>query len=207
MAATRRRVPVCEEREVEVEREAPPLSATQAGLHIICPGVLEFSSESDPYLTYLSKKGARVSSSIRRGNASREFSWQETRRDPGYYICKPKLRQRHFEQCLTIYQNNQTVVSRQLRRGEISKVEARQTLAKLESWFILVLEPRPVQPVSRRTAIQREYEEALQDWHKREMSKQTGNSPYCDPDLKRQAKVPVEVLVKLKHDLIPFLEL
>lgn len=86
--------------------------------------------------------------------------------DPALYICRIVSKE-EFNFLLSFYENNQRYIMENLKETK------RQRLINLESWFILIIEPRPVV-----------YED-IEDWKKREYSKIKGKSPYQNPKLKK----------------------
>jgi hypothetical protein len=77
-----------------------------------------------------------------------------------------------FEEALSIYENNQVYYQDRIDDQDLAISAIQLALTQLEHWFMLIIEPKPIDP------------EDLPAWRERELTKiNTGYSSYCDPDL------------------------
>lgn len=108
-----------------------------------------------------------------------------------YYI-NTTLDMEDYRHARRVYENNQEYYLQNPAKYE-------RKLRKLEEWFIRVREPKPVKRKGRlRAADQREYNEIVAEWKKREMTKWQGHSYYCLPEAKKLIIIDRDILREVK---------
>lgn len=97
-----------------------------------------------------------------------------------------------FRWALKVYENNQML--------NLSNPDM-DYLSKLESWFMLIYEPKPLpkwKGTLRGSEIL-EYNQDIEEWIQREKTKLKGYTYYCDYSLRRKLKIQPEVMVVVRQ--------
>jgi hypothetical protein len=97
-----------------------------------------------------------------------------------------------FKYALKVYENNQSMSLHNL-----------DYLNSLEDWFVQILEPKPVprwKGPLRGTEIL-EYNQDIEDWIQREMTKLKGYSCFCDHDVRKVVKIKSETKTFIKDHI------
>jgi hypothetical protein len=89
-----------------------------------------------------------------------------------------------FDQCRDIYENNQVYYQQKFEDNKITKEVFSEKVSILEEWFICIIEPKPLNPLTPLRGSSEVYEQEVEDWLEREHDKLKNlYSSYCDPDI------------------------
>lgn len=136
------------------------------------------SYENNRDNNYVNQNMKNISTSIRSLRSNYTMKIKPLTNDEGL------VKQSNFDDCLSIYENNQVYYQECIDHCTLTKKELVEGLTALEYWFILIVEP-PQQ-------------DEPTEWREREYGKiERGYSAYCDPELLDYVKPLSPHLIKL----------